>query len=190
MADRGTLQMNPQARQYYWAMCEFYGDWDSEGIVWEQLLKKFPEAPKALKTGGLSMAMGQATTYSMYRASLIEMFGQIPKGYADILNHLAAQEDESGDRFVRRETLRFNETYRRAELDKLIMETTEMVNPDIPIYPNPTRDCTWDCPFRDVSLGMDGGDDWEYQLSSEFVAHQGYDDSWRTRIAWPAEATA
>jgi hypothetical protein len=189
MADIATLSMNPQASQYYWAMTWFY-DGESDGIVWQQHLKKIPTPPEPLKTGGLSMAKSQTTTYAMYRRGLIDMFGHVPKGYADILNHLASQEDENGDRFVRREILRRNKHHGEVEFQKLIAEATEMLDPDLPIYPNPTRDCTWDCPFRDVSMAMDSGEDWEYMLESEYVQHQGYDDSWRKRIVWPAEVTA
>jgi hypothetical protein len=76
------------------------------------------------------------------------------------------------------------------EFEKIIAESTEMLDPDLPIYPNPTEDCYWDCQFKDISQGIDSGDDWEYILSTEFVAFQGYDDSWRKRIAWPNEVTA
>lgn len=38
-------------------------------------------------------------------------------------------------------------------------------------YPNPTADCTWDCPFSDVCLGgmMDDGSDFEAALAENFV---------------------
>jgi len=190
MADTGQLMFNPQSNQYYWALRAFYGDRDVEGLVWTQFLKKVPTPPEPLKTGGLSMNKGQATTYSMYRAALIDMFGKIPKGYTDILNHLASQEDESGDRFIRREVLRRNKYHGEEEYRKIIAEATEMLNPDLPIYPNPTRDCVWDCPFRDVSLAIDSGEDWTYLLESEFTQFEGYDDSWRERIEWPQAEVA
>lgn len=34
--------------------------------------------------------------------------------------------------------------------------------------PNPTRDCSWDCAFKDVCPSMDNGSDWEFQLEVGF----------------------
>lgn len=34
--------------------------------------------------------------------------------------------------------------------------------------PNPTRDCSWDCSFRDVCPTMDNGGDWEHALEVGF----------------------
>lgn len=36
-------------------------------------------------------------------------------------------------------------------------------------YPNPTRDCTWDCPFYRVCKLMDDGSDWEGLLADQYV---------------------
>lgn len=36
-------------------------------------------------------------------------------------------------------------------------------------YPNPTRDCTWDCPFYRVCKIMDDGSDWEGLLADQYV---------------------
>lgn len=37
------------------------------------------------------------------------------------------------------------------------------------LWPNPTKDCSWDCDYRDVCPMVDDGSDWEYVLQSQFV---------------------
>lgn len=37
------------------------------------------------------------------------------------------------------------------------------------VYPSPTRDCNWDCPFFNVCPLMDDGSDWEGALSDLYV---------------------
>lgn len=41
-------------------------------------------------------------------------------------------------------------------------------------YPNPTRDCTWDCPFFLVCARFDDGSDVDDVLSTEFEVHDPY----------------
>jgi hypothetical protein len=180
----GDLDKNPQAGQYFWAMRQFYGD-AAEGIIWQQHLKTAPQSPKPLKVGGFSLNKDQHTTYTLYRRALIDRFGKVPRGYVEILNHLALQETEEGDRYIRRDILRRNTAHGRAEQEKILAEVSEMLNPDLPLYPNPTRDCNWDCPFKDACSAMDDGSDYQYMLESEFVQWQGYQDDWRDRIQWP-----
>lgn len=184
-ASLGELDKNPQASQYFWALQRFYGT-AAEGLIWQQHLKTAPEPPEELKTGGFSLSKSQKTTYSMYRATILEKFGgRIPKGYVEILNHLASLETPEGDKYIRRDFLRRNEAYGRAEEQKILAEVFEMLSPDIPLYPNPTRDCGWDCPFKDACTAMDDGSDFEWLLKSEFVPFQGYRDDWRANIQWP-----
>jgi hypothetical protein len=39
-----------------------------------------------------------------------------------------------------------------------------MLNPDLAIYHNPTKDCSWDCPFKSMCIAMEEGADWESYL--------------------------
>lgn len=41
-------------------------------------------------------------------------------------------------------------------------------------YPNPTRDCTWDCPFFGVCAQFDDGSDVESVISVEYEVHDPY----------------
>jgi hypothetical protein len=42
-------------------------------------------------------------------------------------------------------------------------------------YPNPTRDCSWDCPFFAVCARFDDGSDVEDVLSTEYEVHDPYE---------------
>lgn len=39
-------------------------------------------------------------------------------------------------------------------------------------YPNPTRDCSWDCDFKDVCPMMDNGDYWRAFLADSYVERE------------------
>lgn len=189
--DELNLQTNPQSGAYNWSMNLFYTPlgYKVEGIVWSQYKKAVPEAPKLVNVGkkneGLSQDIRQATTYRLYRRALIERYGTIPDSYLGILAELGNAQDDYGDRFVRRDTLRLNEQQREAEQTKIIQEVLEMLDPDLPLYPNPTKDCSWDCPFREPCLQMDDGSDYRHTLDMQYVPWRGYKDNWREKIKWP-----
>lgn len=45
-----------------------------------------------------------------------------------------------------------------------------------PVYKNPTRDCDWDCPFRDTCEVHEIGGDWEGMLDLDFKAWDPYSE--------------
>jgi hypothetical protein len=182
----GDLMRLPQANQYFWGGQYWYGD-AFEGLIWQQHLKSVPKRPTRLGSGDFSVNKSQHTTYSLYRASLIDAFGVVPKGYTEMLNFLATQDSDEGDRYIRRDALYRNPSQGRSEEAHVIAEVHEMLDPTLPIYPNPTRDCNWECGFKDVSIAMDDGSDYEYMLQTEFIQFQGYNDSWRGRLLWPGQ---
>lgn len=49
-------------------------------------------------------------------------------------------------------------------------------NNKLKIYKNPTKDCSWDCPFRDACELHEMGGDWEDVLELEFVEWNPYSD--------------
>ncbi|MGL5075375.1 MAG: hypothetical protein ACRDBG_05970, partial [Waterburya sp.] len=81
--------------------------------------------------------------------------------------------------------VRRNKYQKEAEYVKIILEGREMLDPSLPLYPNPTRDCIWDCNFRSVCLAMDDGGDWNHILSTEYI--QSEENHWRKNIKFPLE---
>jgi hypothetical protein len=187
--DELNLQTNPQAGSYDWAANLFYGPvgYKPEGIIWQQHKKTVPHQPKRLAKKGLSVALDQSTTFRLYRKALREEYGEPPwpSKYDGILSILADQQDERGDRFVRREMLRRNEHQREVEQEKIVAEVLEMLDPGLPLYPNPTKDCSWDCAFKVPCLALDDGSDHEFILRTEYAKWAGYKDDWRSRVKYP-----
>jgi hypothetical protein len=155
-----------------------------QGMIYQQHRKKVPRIPPILKKdGGLSVDKQMSTTYWHYREALNALYG-IPPGfkrpagwidpwrreekYMTMLNHLAGKEDEYGDQFIRRDFVSRSD----AELDNayknILLEAAEMVDPDLPIYPNPTKDCPWDCNFKVPCIAAEDGSDVDYFLKEGF----------------------
>ncbi len=185
--DTNKLATDPQIGNYVWAAEQHY-EREIAGMIYTQFAKKVPKPPKVLKNGWLSVDQRQQTTYAMYREALLERCpdGKYPSQYIEFLNELASRETPEGDVFIRSDQVERNHQAKLSTYQHMWHEINEMLNPDLPIYPNPTRDCMWDCSeFRAVCLAMDEGDDYEY-LINEFYQKKGEDnDSWKHRIKWP-----
>lgn len=156
------------------------------GFIYNVILKDYPKPPKQLKPTkatpiAFSIDKRQMTSYKMY-ADELKKHGLIhpewelepyvfalPEGfeYTEILDHLAAQETETGNRFFQRIPV----TRQQGEIDSAMHEfyaqATEAVElkkkVDDPImrqlfYRNiqPSL-CNWDCDFRSLCIAsMDG----------------------------------
>lgn len=185
--DTNKLETDPQVNTYIWAASHMYPEWECDGMLYTQFLKSPPKPPRVLANGELSLDKNQRTTYALYRRAVKEANGgKVPKKYRAILEHLQAQETPEGDRFIIQNLVRRNMHAALAEVQKIVAQTRDMLNPELPLYPNPTRDCIWDCSFRSVCLAMDDGSDWQYMLDSEFV-NRTEEDPWRARVKWPDE---
>lgn len=191
--DELNLQTNPQAGMYDWSLDLFYTPfgYKPEGIVWQQFKKSVPEEPKLVSVGkkneGLSLDLRQATTFRLYKRAIKALHGgDIPDRYMGILAQLGNAQDEDGDRFVRRDILRRNQAQREVQQEHIVAEVLEMLDPDLPLYPNFTKDCSWDCPFKAPCLAKDDRTDFGHILNHEYTQWQGYKDDWRARVKYPA----
>jgi hypothetical protein len=183
--DTNKLEMDPQVSTYVWAAKHKYPEYVTEGMLYTQFLKSPPKEPRKLANGDLSLDMRQRTTYSLYRKAVKDLYdGKIPKKYRAILEELKSHETPEGDKFIIQNLVRRNEASTLSEVWKIQAQTADMLNPELPLYPNPTRDCMWDCSFRSVCLAMDDGSDWQFILNSEFAVRN-EEDPWRKRIKWP-----
>jgi hypothetical protein len=185
--DTSKLSNDPQISNYHWGLAKFYQD-QAEGMIWQQFLKDVPEPPKRLINGTFSKNKQQHTTYGIYREALIKKFGKVPGSYVEILDHFAQQQTYNGDNFIRRDTVRRNRAQWESTENQILQVVLDMLSPGLPMYPNPTRDCSWDCPFKEPCLAMDDGSDSSYLLRTAYVQWKGYKDDWRTRIEWPEDS--
>ncbi len=181
---QGSLELDPQMTAYTWGANTIY-EKPIAGAILHEFRKQIPNLPKILASGKLSLAQNQKTTHGLYRETLISIYGDIgkvPKSYVDRLNDFAARESEDRDDFIRRQRTRRTELQLQAEGTKILMEVGDMLNPDLPLYPNPTRDCSWDCSLQDVCLMVDRDDDWNDLLSELTVARVQENKGWRQHL--------
>jgi len=186
------LDYDAQMTAYHWGGTQIYNgiiDIPIAGAVLHQFLKELPEPPRILANGHLSTAENQKTTHRLYRRELKQMFGSIeatPQKYVNYLNELSFKESPDRDAYIWRARTYRTPEQAASEQEKILMEVEDMLNPDIPIYPNATKDCSWECPFKDVCLMMDCGDDWESALYETTVNRsEEQDDSWRNYLPKP-----
>lgn len=188
--DTAKLETDAQINAYCWAGEQVIGR-PVEGMIYMQFLKASPTGPKILKSGLPSTDVRQRTTHYHYKQALDEIFdgSQYPKEYVAFLNELAMQESPEGDKFIRYDKVRRNESFRKAEAWKIYAEGLEMLTFDLPLYPNPTKDCSWDCSFRPVCLAMDDGSDPEFLLAENYQKRKEDNQEWRKKIKWPDQPT-
>jgi hypothetical protein len=62
---------------------------------------------------------------------------------------------------------------RRVQSEALAMERFR--SGEIDLYKNPTRDCSWDCPFFNMCMLHDQGADWDEFKDGVFMVRDPYD---------------
>lgn len=184
--DTMKLPLDAQVSAYAWAAEQYYKR-PVEGIIYLQLKKMYPVFPKVTRQG-LSVDKRQHTTLKLFRYALIRdgypPGTPLPEKYLDYLNELAEQETLEGDRFIRWDMIRRSDASKQFEYDTILAEGRDMLNPDVLIYPNPTRDCSYDCSFRSVHLAMVDQLDWEWLLETEFQRKEDDRREWMNKLKW------
>jgi len=184
---QGGLEFDQQMSAYIWAAQAVF-PFEIAGGILHEFKKDLPSAPRILANGKISTAEHQSTTYGLYRDALIRLYGDVgraPQTNVNCLNELAARETPDRDDFIRRSRTRRTPEQIRAEGTKILMEVEDMCNPNLPLYPNPTRDCSWDCNLQDICLMMDRDDDWEHQLQEATVQRTEENTEWRQYLKAP-----
>lgn len=176
-------ETDEQVSSYMWA-CNHIYELPTECVVYQQHRKVMPEQPRFLKTtGSFSVAKDQTTTRTLYRAALINLYGSVEKAPAEnvsYLNYLASMETEIGDKFIMREKVYRNDAQMANTDIKIKMEVSEMLNPGLGLYPNPTKDCSWDCPINTACTAFDdGASDWKQLLAQAMTPEKKERHSWR-----------
>lgn len=181
------LSNDSQVSSYCWAGNLLYGR-PIAGVIYQQHRKDLPKEPKVLANGRLSTDRKQLTTHRALRAQILNVYGSFdraPQDYKDLLNYMATQEDVNQDKFVRRDHIQRNQHQCEAEGVKIMMEVEEMLNPNLPLYPNPDRTCQFMCQFNGPCVSLDDGSDWEYELSIMNKPREAVYDRWRSKVNYP-----
>jgi hypothetical protein len=191
MAEHTHYQTDPQVTTYVWAAKHIYPGYEIAGVVYHQFVKKEPESPRILASGQVSTASNLVTSVPLYERALERMFGQVglaPQKNREFLTTLRIQEDENKDRYIVREYIERNEQMCDSEAAKILLEMEDMLNPDLPLYPNPTRDCAKFCSFLGACIAFDDGSDWQSTLDAKFTERdQAPDRFWRRRMPDPGK---
>jgi hypothetical protein len=184
--DTLKLELDAQVSAYAWAAEQHYGR-PVEGMIYLQFKKAYPKYPRKTSQG-LSVDKKQYTTARLFKLALAEMGyvpgKTLPEKYVDFINYLVEQETPEGDRFIRWDLVRRNDAAKQFEYNNIVLEGMDMLDPNLRIYPNPTRDCSWDCPYRSVHLAMMDGSDWEYILEEGFRKKEEDRRPWLSKIKW------
>ena len=195
-ADTNKLDTDDQISAYLWAAEQHFGH-PIYGFVYHQLTKDAVQEPKRLKNGELSADKKQKTTYSLLKKTLIEEYGSVsaaPNKMIQFLNHLAEKETPEGDRFIRWDFVKRSPEQIQSTYETILGEVNLMLDSNLYYFPNPTRDCIWDCPIRDMCIAMDCKDEslvdklmigWEQRPRIEDGDRNSNSDSFMDNIAWP-----
>ena len=178
------FQTDPQISAYCWAISQLYG-MPVRGFIYQQHRKDVPVDPRIVSKGTISTARTQLTTHRHYRRCLINLYGDVlkaPQENVDLLNWLNEQETTEADKFIRRDRIYRNQYQIEAEGAKIMMEVPDMLNEDLPLYPNPTRECGHMCNFNNACISLDDGSDWEDELKMAFRQKDASFDSWRAYL--------
>lgn len=182
------LSNDTQISAYCWA-AEIWYNLPIAGLIMIQMVKAVPESPKTLKNGELSVDQRQKTTHQYYKDALEAIYGTTgkwDKKYYDFLDTLHSRETFEGDDFIRFDKVERSVSERRTQYRYILEEASEMINQEIAIYPNATRDCSWDCSFFSACLLEDGEQDVQGYLDDNFDTKGGERD-WRQKIKWPQQ---
>lgn len=155
------------------------------GVLYNVMRKKIPTHPKRLQSGLFSVAKNQDVSYDSYLATILKEDPRpedvseedyrkaITTHYGTFLDYLLEQENQS-KWFMRVPIRRTPEQLRLAEND-LYNIATEMVNPDIAIYPSPSWiSCKW-CMFKEPCGRLDRGESDQIIIQNEFRPRRQWD---------------
>ena len=177
------FETDPQVTSYCWAGSVLF-DKPITGFIYQQYKKDLPHEPEILKSGKISTAKNMITTHALYKKALVNLYGEIiksPQPNIDFLNALAAKEGPEEDSVIRRDYVFRSQQQLESEGSRILQETIEMLNPELPIYTNATRDCAWDCPFLNPCVLMDCGDNWKEELGLSTIKRSN-SEMWRRYV--------
>jgi hypothetical protein len=179
-----------QISSYCWALKNLYPGYPIGGVIYQQHRKAAPKDPKLLRSGKLSTDKRQMTTSRRLRQTMTDIYGAPDNAPADIKElyyAIQAKETRDMDSFIRRDRVLRNDHQIEAQGVKILMEVEDMLNPDLPLYPNPDRTCAFFCPFMYGCIALDDGSDWKDELNSTMMLRETVYDSWREFLPSPEQ---
>jgi len=183
------FQNDSQVTTYVWAARHMY-DLPIGGMIYAQFKKILIEGARVLKSGHLSTAQNQSTSSILYMDGILGQYGKwenAPVDVQDFYKGIFANETSRQDAFIRFDHLPRSDFMCESEGQKILLEIQDMLNPNLALYPNPTRDCTKMCPFNGACVSYDDGGHYQDELDTTFQPRPKEYDGWRKYIEWPDE---
>lgn len=165
------LELDEQCGSYAWALQEQLGI-KIAGVIYNELFKGFPEPPamnNSQRQGRwYSVNRQQNTSYGIALKTLTEANEPLHL-YEDYLNFLKV----GGKQYFRRTKVqRSQEELHNLGL-QIAMETSDMLDPNLKIYPNPNKFSCRFCDYRLPCMAINDGSDVEWILKENYR----YDDN-------------
>lgn len=181
------LETDQQVTSYHWGSHIKYPGYEIAGTIYQQHKKQLLQPPKFLASSKMfSTSKRQKTSVALYVGALRNLYGNDQRRWPEenqaFLEYLKTKETGESDELIRRDFVERNNNQMQAEYQKVLWETAEMLDPDQFIYPNPTRDCTWDCPFKTPCVGIDSGEDFEGELQAVTMRRDAPETLWRDHL--------
>lgn len=177
------LNNDPQVCTYSWLASKYYGGLPIAGFIYWQFLKKVPKIPKPLKSKKISTAKNQRVSAELYKIALERRYGKLelsPQENVDFYYNLMRQEGPDHDPFIRRTYVSRSQHAIEAEGQLIMMELEDMLNMDMPLYPNRNWMCGM-CDWYEPCISLDDGSDWLEQIESYYQV-----ESPNMRTRWKA----
>lgn len=167
--DAEFLQLDDQITSYCAAL-QVTLNVDIRGFLYSEIKKAFPQPPKELKRvregKKFSTAKDQDTTLEMALQTFQthDESAYLKGFYDDYLQTLRADPPKYHQRFP----VIQSDAKLENVLDNVAMEAMEMTDPDLLIYPAPSKMNCQGCAFKAPCLGKFNNDDYVYTLNSLF----------------------
>ena len=177
-----------QISTYMWGANVVY-DKPLAGVIYQQHKKTLPKEPKLLQNGTFSVAANQSVSHRSYRNALIKHYGEVkkaPGANIKYLNSLAAEESADGDNFIRRDKVTRNKHAAYAVSQQIIYQAIDMMDPELPLYPAPSRNCAIMCGMMSPCISIDDGSDYESEIAQGYEKRPTEYDLWRDKLPDPA----
>jgi hypothetical protein len=145
-------------------------------VLYNAIRKSYPRPPTELKNGLFSINRTEEST----TIELLEKFIQ-EKGIGIVIANDEKRQAymnwvrEKGDeQFIERRLVTRNQYEIQSCAERVFMEASDMLDPTLRIYPNPTGDwACLRCTFRGPCIAKDDGSDWQTMLKDNYALNRG-----------------
>jgi hypothetical protein len=165
LGEADDMMLDPQLTLYFWGL-EKLGYHDMRYGLYNEVRTKVPTVPKLLVRGGLSKAKNIDTDVYTYMKAIRDN-DLDPNEYADILHHIATNEET---RFFRRTPIPKDPPVVRTTMKELVDTAVEIQRAERQDrYPRSFEtSCKWGCDYKDLCIAELHGADIKSMIQQNF----------------------